>query len=512
MKQFASRFAALTVLLSCSALGAFGHIGDQNVFFEGNAGPYPVRIIIRPPGVIPGLADISIRVATNDVEQVTVLPMRWDSARKGAPRPDEARRVRGETNLFSAELWFMRRGAQSVEVAISGRGSTGTVIVPVNAIATRVLTMSPPLTAVLAGLGVLLLAMAAAIIGAAVRESTLPPGRIPERKRIWFARGAFTISSLLLGLSLAFGKQWWDSEAHDYRRNRLYEPLECKVTVHTKNGVGMLTLERAVSPGRKDGPIVPEHGKLMHLFLVREPGMDSFAHLHPVKRDWKTFDAALPALPSGTYRVYADVTYETGFTETLVGTANLDGPMGQGALDPDDSWTASGEFTSAVMTNRHSLGGGFWMEMSIDASLAPNRETRLRFVVRDGNSRIVKPEFFMGMAGHLILRRDDGSVFTHLHPSGSFSMTAQQLFEMRAEGNAPLKIASSKADPICRLPPFDSAPSRIPAPEEISFPYAFPLAGHYRLWTQVKIGGAIQTGVFDVTVPPENRDRKRIRF
>lgn len=511
MNQFASRAAALVILLLCSTPQTFGHIGDQNVFFEGKAGPYPVRIIIRPPGVIPGLADISIRVAGNDVERVTVLPMRWDSARKGAPRPDEARRVRGETNLFSAELWFMRRGAQSVEVAIHGTGATGRIIVPVNAIATRVLAMSGPLGAMLAGLGMLLLVMAASIIGTAVRESTLPPGGAPRRKRMWFARGAFVLSGLLFSISLAFGKQWWDAEANDYRRNRLYEPLECKASVRTENGAGTLTLERAVSARRKDGPLVPEHGKLMHLFLVREPGMDSFAHLHPVKRDWKTFDAALPALPSGSYRVYADVTYETGFTETIVATVYLGGSLEPGALDPDDSWTTSHPFASVPTTNSHALADGLRMEMAVDGQLIHNRETRLSFVVRDRNSRAIKPEYFMGMAGHLILRRDDGSVFTHLHPSGSFSMTAQQLFEMRAEGNAPLKVASSRADPICRLPPFDPASGMAP-PDEISFPYAFPQPGRYRLWVQVKIAGVIRTGVFDVQVSPEPGDRKRLPF
>jgi hypothetical protein len=37
-------------------------------------------------------------------------------------------------------------------------------------------------------------------------------------------------------------------------------------------------------------------------------------------------------------------------------------------------------------------------------------------------------------------------------------------------------------------------------PEEISFPYAFPKPGRYRLWTQVKIKGEILTGVYEVEV------------
>jgi hypothetical protein len=155
-------------LVFCPAAAA--HIGDQNVFFEGHAGPYPVRVVVRPPGVIPGLAEISVRVETNGAQRVTVLPVRWNTGRQGAPPPDTARPVRGETNLFSGELWFMRDGAQSVEVEVTGMAGSGKVIVPVNAVATRVLGMPRGLGRLLAALGVLLVLLAASIVGAAVRS------------------------------------------------------------------------------------------------------------------------------------------------------------------------------------------------------------------------------------------------------------------------------------------------------------------------------------------------------
>jgi len=47
---------------------AFAHIGSPNVFFEGPAGPYPVRVTVRPPGVIPGLAEVSVRVGAGRPE------------------------------------------------------------------------------------------------------------------------------------------------------------------------------------------------------------------------------------------------------------------------------------------------------------------------------------------------------------------------------------------------------------------------------------------------------------
>ena len=495
---------------------AAAHIGDQNVFFEGNAGPYPVRVVIRPPGVIPGLAEISVRVSTNGVKNVTVLPMRWDSARQGAPPPDEAAPVRGETNLFNTQLWFMRSGAQSVEVAINGASGVGKVIVPVNAIATRVLGMPPGLGWMLAGLGVVLVALAVSIMGAGVRESVLAAAEYPTRKRRWFARGTVVFATIGLISFLWFGKSWWDAEASDYRNNRLHRPLSMAAKVTSGNGGRILTVERGIDSRRRNGPLVPDHGKLMHLFLVREPAMDVFAHLHPIKRDWKTFDVTLPELPAGEYCIYGDVTYETGFADTLTGKIVLSDPgraTTSSSIDADDSWRVAQPFNEVPFTNKHrvALSPSLWMDINLEDPLVENGDTRLRFAVRDQNMRPVKLDYFMGMPGHLILRRNDGTVFTHLHPSGSFSMAAQQLFELRAEGKAPLKVASSKEDPLCRLPPLNTSMNAM-LHEDISFPYAFPKAGAYRLWAQVKIQGEVLTGVFDVNVAEAQRRYARADF
>jgi hypothetical protein len=493
------------LLLMLVPFSASAHVGDQNVFFQGYAGPYPVRVVIRPPGVIPGLSEISVRVETGGVHRVTVLPMRWNTARQGAPSPDEARAVRGETNLFSGELWFMKEGAQSVEVEITGAAGSGRVIVPVNAIATRVLGMTPGLGRILVGLGVLLVALAVSIAAVAVRESVVPAGATVSTKRRWFARVAAVGATFGIVSLLWYGERWWDYEAKDYRNNRLYRPLEAKARVQTSGGQTRLVVEPTVDPARRNGPLVPEHGKLMHLFLVREPGMDAFAHLHPVKRDWKTFDTPLPPLPEGEYRVYADVTYETGFADTHTALVKLpaSSPAPTG-LDADDAWHRGGPFEpKPFLAQTNALTAGLLMELSASGSLVENRDVKLRCVVRDRNGKEVLLQPYMGMGGHLIVRRDDGTVFTHLHPSGSYSMTAQQLFELRAEGKAPLTVASVKGEPICRIPALGNSP----ASQEVTFPYAFPKAGNYRLWAQVKIDGQVLTGVFDASVMPQNERR-----
>src|SRR6185369_6869525 len=90
---------------------ALAHVGTLNAIYETQAPPAPVRVIIRPPGVVPGLAEIDVRVLTNGVQRVTALPVHWRAGLAGAPPPDVAVQVKGEPNLYHAELWLMARGA-----------------------------------------------------------------------------------------------------------------------------------------------------------------------------------------------------------------------------------------------------------------------------------------------------------------------------------------------------------------------------------------------------------------
>ena len=107
-------------------------------------------------------------------------------------------------------------------------------------------------------------------------------------------------------------------------------------------------------------------------------------------------------------------------------------------------------------------------------------ERDLRFEVRDSAGAIVDVEPYMGMAAHVLIASHDGSVFAHLHPSGSISMAAMQRFT-GAEPHAGHSMA------------LDS---------RIAVPFAFPKAGAYRLFVQVKRGEKVLTAAFDLTVQP----------
>src|SRR2546426_10399806 len=77
---------------------ASAHVGSPDTYFEGAAGPYPVRVIVRTPGVVPGLAQITVRLlAPRAVRRVLVLPVYWDPKTAAPPPPDVAARVPGDS-------------------------------------------------------------------------------------------------------------------------------------------------------------------------------------------------------------------------------------------------------------------------------------------------------------------------------------------------------------------------------------------------------------------------------
>lgn len=491
-------FSLVIIILTASM--AWSHIGSPNVFFEGQAGPYPVRVTIRPPGVVPGLAEIAVRVSADDVNTVRVQPVRWDAGKEGAPPPDIATLV--SRQLYSAELWLMTGGSYSVSVDVNGERGSGAVIVPVLSVATRRYTMPLWMGALLAGLGGLLFVGGLSIMGAAVRESVLPPGEAPNPQARQRGRRVMLGSTVVLGLAVFGGKVWWERVDAEYL-TRMYAAPHVTTTARIDNGQRILRLtidDLAWQQGRWPA-LIPDHGKLMHMFLIRQPQLDSFAHIHPVSIDTDTFDVVVPPLPAGLYQIYADVTHESGFAQTLSSRVDIpavpSSPADREVLtpDPDDSWAVLDpiqERRDLPQPPIFAFNTGFSMTWEQDGRpIMVGQDVSLRFVVTrpDGTPAGLEP--YMGMFGHAAVRRDDGAVFVHLHPTGTISMAAQQFFLAREQG----KTASDPHAHMLRTVQQDRG--------TVSFPYAFSQPGNYRIWIQVKTAGRVLTGVFDTRVLAE---------
>ena len=474
------------------------HIGSPNAIFEGLAGNIPVRVIVRPPGVVPGLADIDVRVLTNGVRKVTVLPVHWRAGVDGSPPPDECKPVVGDPELYHAQLWLMARGAYSVNVNVETERGSGKVIVPVNSLATVRLPMPKVLGTILGVLGVFLFLLAVTAVGAAVRESVLEPGAEVTRRRVWLGRLGVVSATLIIALGIWGGRVWWNAVDSDYRNNLMYRPVIARAETRLDVGARVLSLfvDSTNISSTSWSPLVPDHGKLMHMFLVREPAMDVFAHLHPVRRESRKFDVVLPPLPAGNYRAYADVTHESGFSQTLTTTVEIPtaGASGDGPADlprdPDDSWSSG----NVASNNVAALGEGLTMKLMVDEPLRAGRGVTLRFQVRDANGAAAKLEPYISMLAHAAIRRDDGTVFTHLHPAGSISLASQQVFQIRSGQAGTRRVTPESLEQLCAAP----GPDVLLQP--VAFPYEFPKPGRYRMWVQVKSGGTVRTGAFDLEV------------
>ena len=341
---------------------------------------------------------------------------------------------------------------------------------------------------------------AVTLIGAAVRESGLEPGATPDARRNRRARIAMGVSIAVFAGALLGGRAWWNAVDAQYRSG-LYQALHATATVRGAGGGRALRIAiddtSWTNARRQWTPLVPDHGHLMHVFLVRDSTLSVFAHLHPRPLDSTSFEAALPPLASGRYRVYADIVHESGFAETLVATVDLPPPAGPWRpSDRDDAWTGDEKREGGNVSDLADGSTMIW-----DRSAAPivaDQDAPLRFVVTDPRGRPATLEPYMGMAGHAMLTRADGAVFVHLHPAGSVSLAALETFQQRQPGDT---IRGALAQRLTMMQMGKAEAGAVPS-GQVAFPYAFPKPGLYRIWVQVKRDGRILTGVFAADVRP----------
>jgi len=285
------------------------------------------------------------------------------------------------------------------------------------------------------------------------------------------------------------GNWWWNSEAANLKQRVLYTPPPLQVSLSNEHDADKLTLRIEEDFWHKTRSeewsmsLIPDHGHLMHLFLLGVPALDRFYHLHPEQASDGTFRVTLPTIPAGRYQIFADIVRGTGFPETLVSEIDLPNVEGQ-SLDGDDSDVTTSPFDSpATAENVAQLSSGDRMiwERGAD-TLKAGQICWLRFHIEDAEHRSVKDlEPYMGMAGHAELVRSDLSVFAHIHPAGSVPMASLMIVEQ--DLGIPMDHSEMHA-----------------LPAELAFPYGFPKPGDYRLFVQIKRRGQVETGVFDAHV------------
>jgi hypothetical protein len=474
------------VLLAVAPL--FAHVGSPDVFFQGDAGPYKLLVTIRPPVVVPGVAEVEIRSASPDVRQIHLVPLRLGiPGQQFPPVADLAQPSKDDPQFYTGALWLMVVGSWQVRIDVDGARGPGRLSVPVPALSTRVLPMQKTVGAILLALGLVLTIGIVSIAGAGAREATVEPGQAPDTRRVRSARVAMAAVAIGAVGVLWLGRQWWGSEEGDYMRV-IFKPL---VLLPSVEGSRLhLALQDPGWLRRRTDDLLPDHGHLMHLYMLRLPDMDLVWHLHPERDASGGFTQQLPSIPAGRYALFGDVVHANGLAETATAEIELPAIEGQPLAGDDAAGAgppiAQADYNRAQADYNRSvaqLAGGYRMvwDRGGEASWHARRPYLFRFRVEDGAGKPAGDmELYMGMLGHAAFVRSDRSVFAHVHPSGSVPMAALGLTQPDAHAGH-MSMAGG-------------------LPAEVSFPYGFPKPGDYRIYVQVKRGGAILTGVFDARV------------
>jgi hypothetical protein len=498
------RIAALVCLLPL-AVPCLAHIGSPDVYFQGDAGPYHLVVSIRTPQMIPGVAEIQIRSSTPGVRQVKIVPLYIvGPGAKYPPPPDVLLPSKDDPQFFTGKLWLMASGSWQVRIEADGDQGDATLAVPVPAFARSTMPMQNGLGVLLGALMVLLVAAIISIVGAANGEAQLASGQRPSAQQKRRGKIAMALALVVVAGALTFGGYWWKVSAAERANRMIYKPPQLVVLLLPGDkmllrvGPSTWHSRRAEAVSTK---LIPDHGHLMHLFLVRVPQMDRFYHLHPAEDKGGVFLDDLPPISAGHYQVFADIVRESGFPDTLV--AEMDIPEITGKpLAGDDSASSPPPLSQDAPTSSAdnltaplSEGARMVWERS-PGPLPTNQLLWFRFRVDDAAGKpATNLEPYMGMAGHAEFIRSDLSVFAHVHPDGSISMAAEELAAASLPGNSPNPSAPG-AQSGMTMPGMAIGP----LPPEVAFPYGFPKPGLYRIFVQVKRAGRVETGVFDAHV------------
>jgi hypothetical protein len=383
---------------------------------------------------------------------------------------------------------MMAGGTWQVRFDIDGAAGHHQASVPVVAVPLSVLKMDKGMGTVLGLLGLFLVVTMAGIVAASVSEARVLPGAEPSPSLRRWGRVATAVSLVAMIGLVILGGWWWNVEAAGYAEN-VYKAAPLEVNL-AGNQLDLKTTERQRNSKRRL-PSAPtsdqyllDHGKVMHLYAIREPEMDVAFHLHPTLAAHGDFRDALPAMPAGHYQLYGDVVHASGFPETLLGTLDVPATMQGSALDVDDARAVTAPISAGELGPSSKLPDGYTMVWDKPAALAAGMAYNFTFRLLDPSGKPAGDmQLYLGMAGHAAFVKTDGTVFAHTHPEGSAAM-------------ADVMLANESLD---AMPGMAMMPAGPIAPE-VSFPYGFPTAGRYRIFIQMKHGTTVETGVFDADV------------
>jgi hypothetical protein len=528
----------LTFFLFFILPATFAHTGNLGSQMEGQAGPYHLLVNVIVPDKVPGNVQLRIHIENEENCKVTARYINFKTGEHLAGKPEQINRLGKKIGYFEDEIGITTQGSAGIQIFVEGPKGKGSLIVPILAFSNT----ESQIPFQLVVLGALLVALL--IVS---RITTAKKIRSNPRLSKSLKNGIYAISLTMACYSIW---SWWNSRATDQDLAE-YPSLAAKTDIVLQETLPVFQLKMdttqwSSSPkGNILSTLIPDHGKLMHTFLIRIPSLDVFSHLHPKRVDSLTFQAALPPLPAGKYLVYSDMVNYTGFAQTLVDTLEiharyntsealdrtetddayvLTDPMdAPGRIPFDDNVVICGKPGTKTVFKDGSYA--VW-EGKPDKNLETGKTYALNFEIFNPDGSPCLPEPYMGIMGHVVVLKTDGNVYNHLHPSGSYPMASGKVLEKRLADTIKIfkkphsqSFKDSIDQHIAKLETMTMIDREIflmtemgmyetnengmmgmDHSHQIHFPYTFPKAGRYRIFLQIKRNEKILTGVFDVKV------------
>ena len=490
------------VLFPCALANA--HVGSADVYYEGNAGPYPLYVTVRMPQVIPGVAQLQVRSSSPDVRSIKVVLLRLTGPGSKHPStPDVAERSKQDPQFFVSDLWFLEYGALQARIEVDGAKGKAELSVPIASFPRQPKPMAGWLRAL--GLFVLigLTLMVVPTIGGIAREGTVAIGDAPQRFNRRNAWIAMALTLFATGGTIYAGRNMWNEEDAVYARNvNFLKPPRVEASLQDGNRLNLKLAKPLMLPlagkGRtavevKLDEVIADHGYLMHVFLVGKSGMDKVSHLHFDRAEGGAFSKQLPAMPAGEYQIFADVVDKNGYPWTLLGEVKLPPIAGTAPVGDDSQWQGPRLAPSSGAMVAQLPGGGRMVWERANGPLQANVGTSFKFRVEEADGSPARDlEPYMGMAAHMVVLRSDLNVFAHVHTNGSVPMAALDL----AQAGLLAQSAAGASD----AGPAMAHHHHASLPANFSIPYGVPSPGDYRFFIQIKRSGRVQTAAFDARV------------
>ncbi|MEV4018943.1 hypothetical protein AB0J35_51515 [Nonomuraea angiospora] len=206
------------------------------------------------------------------------------------------------------------------------------------------------------------------------------------------------------------------------------------------------------STGRPVDDLAEHHAALLHVVVTSQNG-SYFRHVHPIRTAPGTYEVRLRAQEEGRHRVYAEFERADAGGQQVTGEFTVGGPARASDGVPAIASAALGD---APVTE--------------PARPVAGRPAR---VTLDTGVNGLQP--WLGMAGHLIVRSQDGGYLGHVHEAGSMVAGSQRVPDESVAGYEP----------------------------RLGFTFSFPRPGQYLAWIQYAKDYKIVTVPYTIEVGDE---------